>query len=159
MEEDLRVSQNPSPLGRWTWNLALPKPLPPLLSPIVCHRESTESSRDDIISLSSFLHIVPCLFLLKSKERKPWQILATLVQLTEEQLLIKYIGFVSPEILLTLWQCAEIWQEMWNWWPLRSFRDHCADEEQLLAMCKEFLHLPLLSNCYVVVELAILFTF
>ena len=78
MEEDLRVSQNPSPLGRWTWNLALPKPLPSLLSPIVCHRESTESSRDDIISLSSFLHIVPCLFLLKAKEGKLWQIFATL---------------------------------------------------------------------------------
>ena len=30
---------------------------------------------------------------------------------------------------------------MWNWWYLRSFRDHRADEEQLLAMCKEFLHL------------------
>ena len=51
-------------------------PLAPSL--LVCHQDSTESSRDDIISLSSFLHIVPCLFLLKSKERKPWQIFATL---------------------------------------------------------------------------------
>ena len=137
MEEDLRVSQNPSPLGRWTWNLASPTPSPP--------HSLCVSPRFNWI-IERWYHstlFMSCLGWICLREGKLWNIFASFLRAAGRRETIEKLHGIwltllnRAEILCKLWNLIK---EMWNWWYLRSFRnclwkDSCWQSARNLWIC------------------------